>query len=237
MRIQFFYVFICYLIIFGYAQPSWTANIFKFNISQPEQIIQRKSSWPDWNLPAPLKRPTLKDDLIYPIWFEGEWDVVNSIVGEESEESINHIARFLVNSSNQIIADREYNTNSYVVNSKEKQFLFVKNDPNSPNRQFAKLTDDRYLETRIIGRLQEKINEDIFLTDELILEILHSQELTRVSQVETLTEFRKCKLDDENDFHICAEQFQAIYHEPGQNLKNFPIRTQKFKLVLTKIQD
>ncbi len=200
-------------------------------------MIKRKSSWPDWNLPAPLKRPSLRDDLIYPTWFEGTWDVVNSIVGEDREESINHTAKFFVDSSNRITADREYNTNSYAVNSKEKEFLFVKNDPNSPNRQFAKLTDDRYLETKIIGRLQEKVNEDIFLTDELILEILHSQNLSRVSQVETLTEFGKCYLEDENNFNICAEQFQAIYNEPGQNLKLVPIRTQKFKLVLSKVQD
>ena len=237
MRIKLVYIFICYLIIFGCAQSSWASNTFKSNISQSSQIIKRKLSWPDWKMPSPLRLPNLKDDLIFPNWFEGTWDVVNSIAGEDEEESIKHIAKFFVDSSNRIVADREYNTNSYAFNSKEKEFLFVKNDPTSPNRQFAKLTYDRYLETKVIGRLQEKINEDIFLTDELILEILHSQNLSRVSQVETLTEFRKCKFDDENNFHICAEQLQAIYKEPGQNIKTFPIRTQEIKLVLSKIQD
>ena len=33
--------------------------------------------------------------------------------------SIKHVAKFFVDSSNRIVADREYNTNSYVVNSKE----------------------------------------------------------------------------------------------------------------------
>ncbi len=236
MRNQFFYIFICYLIIFGCVQTSWAANTFKLNISQTSQIINRKSDWPVWSLPAPLKRPRLRDDLIYLSWFEGKWEVVNSIFGEEKQESIKNVANFFVDSSNRIVADREYNTNSYAFNSKEKEFVFVKNDPSSPNRQFAKLTDDRYLETKIIGRLQEKINEDTFLTDELILQILHSQSLTRVSQVETLTEFRKCKLDEKNNFNICGEQFQAIYNEPGQNFNPSPIRTQKFKLVLSKIQ-
>ena len=237
MRIQFFYIFICYFIIFGCAQTSWAANTFISNISQTSQIVKRKSSWPEWNLPAPLRRPSLKDDLIYPNWFEGTWDVVNSIVGEDEEESIMHVAKFFVDSSNRIVADREYNTNSYAVNSKEKEFLFVKNDPNSPNRQFAQLINDRFLETKIIGRSQERINEELFLTDELMLEILHSQSLTRVSQVETLTEFSKCNFEDENNFHICGEQFQAIYNEPGQNIKSFPILTQEFKLVLSKIKD
>ncbi len=122
--------------------------------------------------------------------------IVSLVKIEKSPLSI--FAKFFVDSSNRRIADREYNTNSYVLNSKEKEFLFVKNDPRSSNRQFAKLTDDRYLETKIIGRLQEELNEDVFLTDELSLENLHANSLTRVSQVETLTEFRKCKSEDRN---------------------------------------
>ena len=85
--------------------------------------------------------------------------------------------------------------------------------------------------------MQENINEYIVLTDELILEILHSKSLTRVSQVETLTEFSKCNFEDENNFHICGEQFQAIYNEPGENFNSSPISTREFKLVLSKIQD
>ena len=166
MRLHFFYIFICYLIIFGCAQPSLAANTFKSNISQPSQIIARKSSWPDWNLPAPLKRPKLKDDLIYPNWFEGKWDVVNSIVGEDKEESIKHVAKFFVDSSNRIVADREYNTNSYAVNTKDKEFLFVKNDPNSPNRQFAKLTNDRYL-SKVINLVYKMKDKFLEKTNEL----------------------------------------------------------------------
>ena len=234
MRIKLVYIFICYLIIFGCAQSSWASNTFKSNISQSSQIIKRKLSWPDWKMPSPLRLPNLKDDLIFPNWFEGTWDVVNSIAGEDEEESIKHIAKFFVDSTDRIVADREYNTNSYAINSKEKEFLFVKNDPNSPNRQFAKLTNDRFLESKIIGRKQEGINEDIFLTDELVLEILHTQNFARVSQVETLTEFRKCNLEDKNNFNICGEQFQAIYKEPGQNNNLFPVKTEKFNLILSK---
>ncbi len=213
------------------------ANNFKSNITQTSQIVKRKSSWPEWTLPAPFRWPKLKDDLIYPNWFEGEWDVVSSIVGEDKEESIKHVAKFFLDSSNRIVADREYNTNSYAVNTKEKEFLFVKNDPNSPNRQFAQLINDRFLETKIIGRMQERINADIFLTDELMLEILHSKSFTRVSKVETLTEFRKCNSDHENNFNICGEQFQAIYNELGSNFNSSPISTRKFKLVLSKFHD
>ena len=101
------------------------------------------------------------------------------------------------------------------------------------------MTKDRYLETKIIGRLQEKPNNNLFITDELILQILHTPELSRVSQVETLTEFRKCgsdvnTLSNLSSFNICGEQFQAVYNQPGQTLISVPIKTEKSKLILRK---
>ena len=220
-------------------QPIFAENIFDLDFVQSSQLLERKSIWPDWRVPSFLKRPSFKDDLIYPDWFEGLWDVNSIIESEKSEESIFHSARFKRNSTGKLVADREYNTQSFALNSKNGGFLSVKNDPKSPNRQFAKLTEDRYLETKIIGRLDETINNDIFITDELILQIFHAPELSRISQVETLTEFRKCEYDSNimskvNNFNICGEQFQAIYNQPGQNLVPLPIKIEKTKLILSK---
>ena len=239
MRRKIFFVFAFILIILTYIQPVPAANLLELNIVQTSQLSERKSIWPDWYVPSLLKRPRLKEDLIYPDWFEGVWDVNSKIESDTNEESILHSAKFVRNSSGKLIADREYNTKSYALSEKNAGFLSVKNDPKSPNRQFAKLTDDRYLETKIIGRLQENINHDIFITDELILQILHTPELSRVSQVETLTEFRKCgsnvnNVAQLNNFNICGEQFQAIYKEPGQNNNLFPVKTEKFNLILSK---
>ncbi len=205
-------------------------------------LSERRMIWPDWHFPSFLKRPSFKDDLIYPDWFEGVWDVDSKTESDKNAESIFHSAKFIRNSSGKLISDREYNTQSYAVSAQNVGFLSVKNDPNSPNRQFAKLTEDRFLETKIIGRLQEEINNNIFITDELIMQILHTPELTRVSQVETLTEFRKCRADGNtvanlSSFNICGEQFQAIYKQPGQNIISLPIKTEKFKLILSKIHD
>ena len=220
-------------------QPIFAENIFDLDFEKSSQLLVRKSIWPDWRVPSFLKRPRFKDDLIYPDWFEGIWDVKSTIEGEKNEESIFHSAKFKRNSTGKLVADREYNTQSFALNSKNGGFLSVKNDPKSPNRQVAKLTEDRYLETKIIGRLDETINNDIFITDELILQIFHAPELSRISQVETLTQFRKCEYDSSilskaNSFNICGEQFQAIYNQPGQNLISLPIKIEKSKLILSK---
>ena len=71
---------------------------------------------------------------------------------------------------------------------------------------------------------------------------MHTPELSRVSQVETLTEFKKCGSNENNEINpsgvnICAEQFQAIYNQPGQNLISLPIKTEKSKLILRKTND
>jgi len=242
MRRKFFFFLVSILIIFTNTGNALAETILELNNFQPSQLFERKLIWPDWRLPAPLNRPGLNDDLIYPDWFEGVWDVSSQIVGANNQEPVLHSAKFIHDQSGKLIADREYNTKSYALHSKNGGFLSVKNDPKSPNRQFAKLTDDRYLETKIIGRLQEKINNNILITDELTLQILHTPDLSRVTQVETLTEFRKCKSDERtltnsNDFNICGDQFQAVYNEPGQTLISLPIKTEKSKLILRKNLD
>ena len=242
MRQKFFFFLISSLIVFTYTVPALAESSLEINNVQPSKLYERKSIWPDWRLPSSIKRPGLKDDLIYPDWFEGVWDVTSEIESDQNQEPIIHSAKFILNTSGDLIADREYNTKSYALSTKTGGFLSVKNDPKSPNRQFAKLTEDRYLETKIIGRLQEKIDNNIFITDELILQILHTPEFSRVSQVETLTEFKKCgsiQNDKINmsDFNICGEQFQAIYNQPGQNLISLPIKTEKSKLILRKTND
>ena len=242
MRQKFFFFLIFILIIFTYIGPAFAETILEINNFQPSKLSERKLIWPNWRFPSSIKRPGLKDDLIYPDWFEGVWDVTSQIEGDDDQEPIIHSAKFIHNTSGDLIADREFNTKSYALSKKIGGFLSVKNDPQSPNRQFAQLTGDRYLETKIIGRSQEKINNNIFMTDELILQIFHTPKLSRVSQVETLTEFKKCGSNQNNDislssFNICGEQFQAIYNQPGQNFISLPIKIEKSKLILRKTSD
>ena len=239
MRQRLFVFLFSSLIIFAFIHPVLAENTIELNNFQLSQLAKRKSIWPAWELPYAYKHNDLSDDLIYPDWFEGEWNVISKIDDQTNEEPLLHSAKFIYNLSGELIADREYNTQSYALSLKNGGFLSVKNDPKSPNRQFAKLTEDRYLETKIIGRLHETINNNIFITDELTLQILHTTDESRVTQVETLTEFRKCVPDESiiselNDFNICGEQFQAIYNQPDMNFISLPIKTDKFRLVLSK---
>ena len=227
------------VILFTYTGHTHAETILEKNNFQSYKLSERKLIWPDWRFPSSIKRPGLKDDLVYPDWFEGVWDVTSEIESDQNQEPILHAAKFIYNTSGDLIADREFNTSSYALSAKTVGFLSVKNDPKSPNRQFAKLTEDRYLETKIIGRLQEKIGDNIFITDELILQIFHTPAFSRVSQVETLTEFKKCGSNQNNEinnseFNICGEQFQAIYNQPGQNFNSLPIKLEKSKLTLSK---
>jgi hypothetical protein len=43
--------------------------------AQASLLEQRAMEWPEWSLPAPLPRPRARQDLIYPDWFEGDWQV------------------------------------------------------------------------------------------------------------------------------------------------------------------
>ena len=88
-------------------------TILEINNFQPSKLLERKLTWPDWRLPYSIKRPRLKDDLIYPNWFEGVWNVTSEIESDQNQEPIIHSAKFIHNISGNLIADREYNTKSY----------------------------------------------------------------------------------------------------------------------------
>ena len=63
-----------------YSGTALAESILEINNFQPSKLTERKLIWPDWRLASSIKRPGLKDDLIYPDWFEGVWDVTSKIV-------------------------------------------------------------------------------------------------------------------------------------------------------------
>ena len=176
-------------------------------------LEQRVELWPNWTLPAPLSRPSSRDDLIYPQWFQGRWQVESIDLDALDQPAITHEARFISDSQNRLVGDRAFNAIAIGRALLGEQLLRVEDDPKSSNRQMAQLSGDRRLETTVTGRKQQSLDANTFLADELVLQILHAPGPPRLSQVETLSRYQRC------GSAICAEQWQGIYPPPGESLR------------------
>ena len=143
-------------------------------------LEQRLNNWPQWSLPAPLPRPSNQDDLIYPEWFEGLWQVESMDLNAPDDPPLLHQARFQTDRRGRLVGDRSFNATAIGRALLGDQLLGVEEDPASANRQIARLKGDLYLETTVTGRRQESPTEDTFLADELVLQILHTLSLIHI---------------------------------------------------------
>ncbi|GCE65013.1 POLO box duplicated region [cyanobiont of Ornithocercus magnificus] len=199
-------------------------------------LEQRQQAWPEWRLPTSLTRPKADDDLVYPSWFRGNWQVESTDVNEPSQPVLKHHARFLSDYRGRILGDRVFNATSVGRALLGDQLVRVKNDPFSANRQLAELKGDLRMETSVIGRYQADPEENTFLTDELVLQILHSSGTPRLSQIETLSRYEQC-IGDNGEPWICAEQWQARYLGPERILRRSAISTNHYYLCLKPLPE
>ncbi|QNI92771.1 putative conserved secreted protein [Synechococcus sp. BOUM118] len=190
-------------------------------------LEQRLNSWPDWSLPAPLPRPSNRDDLIYPDWFEGLWQVEGIDLDAPGDSPLLHQALFERDRRGRLVGDRSFNATAIGRALLGDQLLRVEDDPDSANRQIARLKGDLYLETTVTGRRQDSPTTDTFLSDELVLQILHTPGAPRLSRIETLSRYSRC--DDD----ICAEQWQGRYASPGESLRDQAIAHHHYRLRFT----
>ena len=193
-------------------------------------LEQRLNSWPQWRLPAPLPRPSNRDDLIYPDWFDGLWQVESLDLDAPDDPPLLHQARFQTNRRGRLVGDRSFNATAIGRALLGDQLLGVEEDPDSANRQIARLKGDLYLETTVTGRRQESPTEDTFLADELVLQILHTPGAPRLSRIETLSRYNRCGED------ICAEQWQARYPDPGQTITNKAVSVHRYQLTMRPLE-
>jgi hypothetical protein len=192
-------------------------------------LEQRLELWPNWTLPAPLSRPSSRDDLIYPQWFQGRWQVESIDLDALDQPAITHEARFISDRQNRLVGDRAFNAIAIGRALLGEQLLRVEDDPKSSNRQMAQLSGDRRLETTVTGRKQQTLDANTFLADELVLQILHAPGPPRLSQVETLSRYQRC------GSAICAEQWQGIYPPPGENLRDTIKSSHHYQLRFTPL--
>lgn len=183
-------------------------------------LERRLLAWPDWSLPAPLSRPG-RSDLNYPDWFAGAWWVYS--LEEGSAESIPpYPVRFLRDERGAVVGDRAFNATQVGDALLGGQLLSVANDPANPNRQLALLRGDLELESTVIGRRSQpaaaaRAQGDVFLADELALQVLHGPGGARISRVETLSRYRLVASTPGQEL-IRADQWQASYPSPEQGL-------------------
>ena len=200
--------------------PSWAQS----------SLGQRLDAWPDWSLPAPLPRPSTNDDLIYPDWFAGLWQVESIDLDAPDDPPLLHQARFQPDRRERLIGDRSFNANAIGHALLGDQLLGVENDPDSANRQIARLKGDLYLETTVTGRRQETPDADTFLADELVLQIMHAPGPPRLSRIETLSRYSRC------GDAICGDQWQARYPDPGQSITNRAVSVHRYQLTMQQIR-
>ena len=192
-------------------------------------LEQRLNSWPNWSLPAPLPRPSTRDDLIYPNWFAGLWQVESVDLDAPDDPPLLHQARFEANRRGQLVGNRNFNATAIGRALLGEQLLRVEEDPDSANRQIARLKGDLFLETTVTGRRQESPDAETFLADELVLQILHTPGAPRISRIETLSRYSRC-----ND-GICAEQWQGRYASPGESLRDKAVAHHHYRLRFTPL--
>jgi hypothetical protein len=177
----------------------------------------RRAVWPQWRLPAPLPRPG-RSDLEYPPWFAGDWWVTSREEGAPAAEALHWRVRFRPGRDGAVVGDRAANARAVGKALLGDDLQEVRDDPENPNRQLARLRGDRLLETTVVGRRTARDPEDgtVFLADELVLQVLHAPGDPRVSRIETLS--RYVAHTEDLPPWIEAEQWQARYPSPAQGL-------------------
>ncbi len=180
-------------------------------------LESRAAAWPDWSLPAPLPRPG-RSDLRYPAWFAGSWRVVSHDLSGQGDD-LSYTVRFEPDGRGAVVGDRAGNAAAVGRALLGEQLLAVRNDPRNPNRQLARLTGERQLESSVVGRRSSGSGTAageagaLFLADELALQVLHGPGDPRISRVETLSRYRHLAPG-----RIAAEQWQASYGSPAAGL-------------------
>jgi len=207
------------------SRPAWLGNTPP---SLPDPLEQRQASWPAWSLPAPLSRPG-QEDLVWPAWFRGEWEVSSTAV-EGDSAPLHWRARFQTDSKGRTVADRAFNAGQIGTALLGNGLISVRNDPANPNRQVSLLRGDRQLESTVVGRRSARPDGATFMADELTLQVVHGLGTPRISRVEVIGLWHQLE-----DGSISGEQWQTRYASPAAGLTAKAERPQRFSLRLVPL--
>jgi len=199
-----------------------------------DALTQRLALWPQWSLPAPLPRPG-HGDLIYPAWFAGTWQVESRDLPTNDggpapppQPPLTYTVHFSLDRRGRVVGDRAANAQAIGAAVLGAGRLTVRDDPHNPNRQLAQLGDGRQLDSRVVGRRSLQLQSDVFLADELCLQVLHGAGAPQISRIETLSRYQH-----QADGSISGEQWQMRYPSPAEGLaaQGSPIGHYQLRLV------
>jgi len=190
-----------------------------------------------------LSLPTPHQELIFPSWFEGKWDVMSTLkqqiaplspkfispACESNEQYLDKNITFFVqfiptifNPKNDnfipsiihkkpvIIPDRAFNglaiAQAYLGEENVKEVIINKNNS---TEQITKFKGENELISTVIGRQQETIAEDKFITCEITRQFFRRPNSVYLNLVETTTKYELINPD-----YIQGKQVTAIYLSP-----------------------
>lgn len=204
-------------------------------------LADRIVQYPYWE--HQLSLPTPSQELIFPSWFEGKWNVTNILTeqiaplspkfktpGFDSNKeyldknilfSVQFIPTILtpkndnfvpsiVNKKQVIIPDRAFNglaiAQAYLGEENVKEVMI--NKKNS-TEQITKFKGENELISTVIGRQQETVSEDKFITSEITRQFFRRPNSVYLNLVETTTKYELI-----NPNYIQGKQVTAIYLSP-----------------------
>ena len=229
------------LILFILIQVFNLNSSFALNDSNARDFLDKRvNSWPELFLPN-FKSSNISKDLVYPNWFEGNWLVTSENLINDSEEPVIYKVNFFRNEDNEIVGNRAKNAESIGKAIFGDTLIKVIDDPKSINNQITYLKDDLYIDSRITGRSQVQ-DDKLFFADELVIQTAHKPGGTRVDQVETISKFQKCNLEeleriDLQKSDICGFQYTASYGSKVGDFSIHAIKTSKYKLTFKFIEN
>jgi len=228
------------VILFVIIQVLSLNSSFALNDSNIKEFLDdRLNLWPDLYLPN-FKFSNTSKDLIYPKWFEGNWLVTSQDLEDESQLPVVYKVNFLKNSFNEVIGNRSKNSEAIGKAIFGDNLIKVVNDPQSFNKQITYLKDDLYIDSRITGRNQIQ-DDDIFFADEFVIQTVHKPGASRINQVETISKFQKCNVDNRNlkdtlKPTICGLQYISTYGSKVGDRSVHAIKNNKYKLTFEFIE-
>ena len=213
-----------------FAQDKMSSSILRL-------LPSRELAWPNWQLSGPILNTENSKELIYPKWFEGRWNVYSFDTEKSEAITLQHQARFELDYLGRVVANRAFNAKSLGKKIFGNELLNVVNDPINPNSQISILNRNRFIETKVISMIQDLAPNNIFWSDEIVIQVLHSKGIPIIDRVETLSRFQLC--NDLKTFYgepfkgsICADQWQATYPSPGEAIRPSALHTSHYKLIL-----